>query len=171
MTESGIGEKEIDLRIKILKEDAKKRGYNLNTDELLVRELVSGILINKKRYGFESCPCRLTIGKKEDNIDIICPCDYREQDISEYGCCYCALYVSEDVEAKKKTAEPIPDRRFERQDSENHKVPDNCAGIKNLRLKYPIFRCRVCGYLCARENPPQICPICKAVSEKFEKYL
>lgn len=71
MTESGIGEKEIDLRIKNLKEDAKKRGYNLNPDELLVRELVSGILINKKRYGFESCPCRLTIGKKEDNDETI----------------------------------------------------------------------------------------------------
>lgn len=38
-------------------------------------------------------------------------------------------------------------------------------------LKYPIYRCKVCGYLCARENPPELCPICKADKDRFERIL
>ncbi len=32
----------------------------------------------------------------------------------------------------------------------------------------PVWRCKVCGYLCAREKPPGVCPICKAQRERFE---
>jgi rubrerythrin len=28
----------------------------------------------------------------------------------------------------------------------------------------------VCGYLCAREHPPGVCPICKAKRERFERF-
>jgi len=31
-----------------------------------------------------------------------------------------------------------------------------------------VWRCKVCGYLCAREKPPGVCPICKAQRERFE---
>ncbi|MGQ9817596.1 MAG: rubredoxin-like domain-containing protein, partial [bacterium] len=30
---------------------------------------------------------------------------------------------------------------------------------------------KVCGYLCARNSPPEICPICKATKERFEKFI
>jgi len=33
-----------------------------------------------------------------------------------------------------------------------------------------VWRCRVCGYLCARERPPAVCPICKATSDRFEAF-
>ena len=42
---------------------------------------------------------------------------------------------------------------------------------KELNIKYPVWRCNVCGYLCARENPPEICPICKAKKERFEIFI
>jgi rubrerythrin len=29
----------------------------------------------------------------------------------------------------------------------------------------------VCGYLCAREEAPGICPICKAKKERFERFM
>jgi len=35
----------------------------------------------------------------------------------------------------------------------------------------PVWRCKVCGYLCGREHPPDICPICKAKKERFEPFL
>ncbi|MFQ3675710.1 MAG: rubredoxin-like domain-containing protein, partial [Endomicrobiia bacterium] len=38
-------------------------------------------------------------------------------------------------------------------------------------LSLPIWRCKVCGYLCARESPPEVCPICKAKKERFEKFI
>lgn len=32
-----------------------------------------------------------------------------------------------------------------------------------------VYRCNVCGYLCAREEPPDFCPICRAKKERFEE--
>ena len=34
----------------------------------------------------------------------------------------------------------------------------------------PVWRCKVCGYLCARERPPLKCPICKADRDRFERF-
>lgn len=33
-----------------------------------------------------------------------------------------------------------------------------------------VWRCRVCGYLCARLEPPEVCPICKVPRERFEPF-
>jgi ferredoxin-thioredoxin reductase catalytic chain len=33
-----------------------------------------------------------------------------------------------------------------------------------------VWRCKVCGYLCARKNPPEVCPICKVGRERFEPF-
>jgi rubrerythrin len=38
-------------------------------------------------------------------------------------------------------------------------------------LPLPVWRCRVCGYLCARDDPPELCPICKAKKERFERFI
>lgn len=38
-------------------------------------------------------------------------------------------------------------------------------------LPYPIWRCRVCGYLSSGENPPEVCPVCKAKKDRFEKFV
>jgi ferredoxin-thioredoxin reductase catalytic chain len=34
----------------------------------------------------------------------------------------------------------------------------------------PVWRCTVCGYLCAREGPPDVCPICKVTKDRFERF-
>lgn len=33
-----------------------------------------------------------------------------------------------------------------------------------------VWRCKVCGYLCARAGPPETCPICKVSRERFEPF-
>ncbi len=71
-----------------------KKDLLLNKDKEKVLELLKGLLLNKKRYGFMSCPCRLASGELENDRDIICPCHYCKADIEEYGSCYCNLYVS-----------------------------------------------------------------------------
>ena len=175
MTESD--EKKVEQRLKEIKADASKGGYHINPDETFVKGLVSGLLTNRNRYGFESCPCRLTLGKKEDNLDIICPCDYRDADLSEFCCCYCALYVSSEIASGKSKAVAIPDRRLsekeKKKNADNIKdaKPDDLKGCRVLNLKYPVFRCRVCGYLCSRDNPPKKCPICGVDADRFEKYF
>jgi ferredoxin-thioredoxin reductase catalytic chain len=161
---------DVERRYLALKRDAEKNGYHLNPDEDFSKDLVHGLMVNEERYGFASCPCRLCVGPREVNLDIICPCDYRDSDLAEYGTCYCALYVSEEVFKGKCPVEVIPDKRGP--------VPPECLAVEEkarapatATLPYPVFRCRVCGYLCAREEPPEKCPICGAEKDRFEKFI
>jgi ferredoxin-thioredoxin reductase catalytic subunit len=87
------------------------KGYYFNPDKEKVFELMEGLLINKRRYGYMSCPCRLATGEREKDKDIICPCVYRQDDVNEYGSCYCQLYVSEEVVNGKRQLQHVPERR------------------------------------------------------------
>jgi len=151
-----------------LKKEAEAGGYHLNPDVEFTKALVESLLVNEKRYGYWNCPCRLSSGKKESDLDIICPCDYRDADINEYGACYCGLYVSAEIARGEKKAEAIPERRLpaaERAKQQKKAV----EAFTSLSL--PVWRCKVCGYLCAREAPPETCPVCKAKKERFERFI
>ncbi len=167
MEDKQINDKDIDLFFNKINADANSSGYNLNPDIPFTRSLIRGILVNSERYGYEACPCRLASGNKQEDTDIICPCDYRDIDLDQYGACYCALYVDEEIRSGKKKVLPIPDRRFNKE----KEIINNKNKIGNINLKYPIWRCKVCGYLCARENPPAVCPVCKAKKERFEIFI
>jgi ferredoxin-thioredoxin reductase catalytic subunit len=167
---------EIDGLYSKIKKDAEAGGYHLNPDEHFSKDLVKGLLVNQARYGYQSCPCRLSSGSIEKDRDIICPCDYRDADINDFGACYCGLYVDQDIFSGLKELKSIPERR-DSQDmvsvedngpQENKKkqaIPDAAS------LKLPVWRCKVCGYLCAREKPPQVCPICKVKNDRFERFF
>ncbi|MBM4446089.1 MAG: ferredoxin:glutaredoxin reductase [Chloroflexi bacterium] len=152
-----------------LDREAEADGYHLNRDKEFTRELVRGLSVNQKRYGYQACPCRLASGNRQDDIDIICPCDYRDADISEYGTCYCGLYVSPEVVKGEKQIKSIPERRPKPDDRKKAAPKPVAAGVLSLSL--PVWRCKVCGYLCARSDPPETCPICKASKDRFEKFI
>lgn len=165
----GIHPEEIDRLFKRLDREAEAGGYHLNPDTPFTKELVKGLLINEKRYGYWACPCRLASGKKEEDLDIICPCDYRDPDLTDYDACYCALYVSEGALKGEKKLQPIPERRPPEEERKKPRPEIKASGISSLPL--PVWRCKVCGYLCAREGPPEICPICKAKKDRFERFI
>ncbi len=164
-----IAPDEVDRLYRRLDREAESSGYHLNPDVEFTRELVKGLLVNEKRYGYWACPCRLASGDKMDDLDIICPCDYRDADVSEYGTCYCALYVSEPVVRGEKTIGPIPERRPPAEERARKAQAAIKGALSSLPL--PVWRCKVCGYLCARDAPPEVCPICKAKKERFERFL
>jgi ferredoxin-thioredoxin reductase catalytic chain len=153
-----------------LDSDAEKGGYHLNPDTDVTKELVRGLLTNESRYGYRACPCRLAVGEKTEDLDIICPCDYRDADLNEFGACYCSLYVSKEIKNGEKAPEPIPERRPPVRDERPQFKEPEAAG-PNSELPYPVWRCRVCGYLCARDEPPAVCPVCKATKERFERFM
>ncbi len=95
----------------MLKESQEAKGYFFNRDKDKVFELLKALLINKERYGYMSCPCRLSAADREWDRDIICPCVYREPDVEEYGSCYCNLYVSRDWNEGKIPVAYVPERR------------------------------------------------------------
>jgi ferredoxin-thioredoxin reductase catalytic chain len=166
---SEISEQEISSLADRLNREAESAGYHLNPDIEFTRELLEGLIINQKRYGYMACPCRLAAGEKQADLDIICPCDYRDPDLNEFESCYCALYVSQNVLDGIKTPEPIPERRQSGKKSTGQKPVFKLRSL--VSLDYPVWRCRVCGYLCAREGPPEVCPICKAKKDRFETFL
>ena len=94
-----------------LKKVQEPKGYYFNTDKEKVFELLEALLVNKKRYGYMSCPCRLASEEREKDKDIICPCVYRAPDVKEYGSCYCSLYVSKGWNEKKIPHTYVPERR------------------------------------------------------------
>jgi ferredoxin-thioredoxin reductase catalytic chain len=163
--------------------DAKTYGYLLTPQPDLLQMFLEGLKTNEDRYGYPSCPCRLATGNLEIDRDIICPCDYRDPDVAEYGACYCRLYVNKVVFESQNLPE-VPERRpIEKQERayspvdkpkqaqtpqtqgapESPKVP----ATPKAEIKKKLWYCKQCGYVAYREDPPYICPICKAKREMF----
>lgn len=157
--------------------DAKTYGYYLNSDPAFLSDLLEGLKKNEERYGYPACPCRVATGKLEADRDIICPCDYRDPDVAEFGTCYCALYVKKDIAEGKRPLQPIPERRpKEKQERAYSKTTQPLAsGTRSdvaiqqepSQVKKKLWYCKQCGYVVFREDPPYVCPICKAKREMF----
>ena len=162
--------------------NAEDNGYFLCPDEELLSDLIDGLATNEDRYGYGACPCRISSGIKTYDSDIICPCEYRDADVDEFGMCYCSLFVSKEVAEDPKKLGSVPERRPpEAQDAameakdkmergEMPAEPHEHTQVGTDKKGIPIWRCVVCGYLAAREIPPPICPICKAKADRFERF-
>lgn len=158
-----------------LSEEAERSGYHLNPDLEFTRGLARGLLVNESRYGYPSCPCRLASGNADEDRDIVCPCDYRDPDLAEYGACYCALYVTQGVLDGTAKLRKVPERRGSaaprpRSAGAGHRADAAVPAGPPVAAAYPVWRCRVCGYLCARDEPPEVCPICRARKDRFERF-
>lgn len=165
-----ISDAAADALLQKLQREAEASGYHLNPDREFTRELAGSLLVNQERYGYWACPCRLAAGDKAADLDIICPCDYRDADLNEFDACFCALYVGLEILEGKRPAASIPERRPPA--SQRHAARATASGAAPLgRLSQPVWRCKVCGYLCARGDPPEVCPICKAKKDRFERFI
>lgn len=102
---------EVEKLYEMLKKVQGLKGYYFNKDKDRVFELLEPLLVNKKRYGYMSCPCRLASGDRDLDKDIVCPCAYRAPDVEEYGSCYCNLYVSMAWNEEKIPHAYVPERR------------------------------------------------------------
>ncbi|MBC7356678.1 MAG: ferredoxin:thioredoxin reductase [Desulfomicrobiaceae bacterium] len=100
--------KELYEKLKAIQEP---KGYFFNKDMQMTMDLLESLLVNKERYGYMACPCRLASGKLDLDRDILCPCVYREPDVAEYGACYCGLYVSQDWNEGRIPHVTVPERR------------------------------------------------------------
>jgi len=159
--------------------DARTNGHYLNPDPKFLQSLIEGLKRNEERYGYPSCPCRLASGNFDIDRDIICPCDYRDPDVAEFGACYCALYVRKDLYEGKTELKPVPERRpIEKQskaygaasaapETKTEEKPAAAEEAKPTAPKKKLWYCKQCGYVVFREEPPYICPICKAKKEMF----
>ncbi|HEX7482012.1 MAG TPA: ferredoxin-thioredoxin reductase catalytic domain-containing protein [Candidatus Bathyarchaeia archaeon] len=163
--------------------DAKTYGYYLTPQSDLLQMFIEGLKTNEDRYGYPLCPCRLATSNFEIDRDIICPCDYRDPDVAQYGACYCRLYVNKAVFDSQNLPE-VPERRpIEKQERAYGTQITKQATAQNpqekptlsvafsqpqkAEIKKKLWYCKQCGYVVYREDPPYVCPICKAKKEMF----
>jgi ferredoxin-thioredoxin reductase catalytic subunit len=95
----------------MLRKVQEPKGYYFNEDMDMTMPLLESLLTNKERLGYMACPCRLANGEFEADKDIVCPCTYREDDVKEYGACFCALYVSKEYNDGTIEKQVVPERR------------------------------------------------------------
>jgi len=157
------------------------QGIELNPDQDFTFDLLAGILKNRERYGADYCPCRLVTGNKDIDREIICPCVYRDDDIEDFGQCFCALYVNQEWITSGQQKQ-IPDRwpsdRTEiNQESATMKQTEQTNPVASAKESQPqvtlkavtCWQCSVCGYLCLRPQAPPVCPVCGVKKDRFNR--
>lgn len=97
--------------IQYVNQCAETKKWILNKDEETFNSLIDGLLSNKIRYEYQSCPCRLATGNRDLDRDLICPCNYAPKDVEEFGACYCNLYMASDFYKKSVEFINVPERR------------------------------------------------------------
>lgn len=102
---------DVEKLYEMLKKSQEPKGYFFNKDKERVFELLEALIVNKERYGYMACPCRLASGDREHDKDILCPCVYRAPDVETFGSCFCNLYVSKEWNEEKVPHNYIPERR------------------------------------------------------------
>ena len=158
--------------------DAKTNGIYLTPQPELLDMFLEGLKTNEERYGYPVCPCRLGTGNLDLDRDIICPCDYRDPDVAQYGACYCRLYVNKAVYDSQNLPE-VPERRSVEKMARAYDTPipaenktkplteETTQPPRPATPKRKLWYCKQCGYVTYREDPPYVCPICKAKREMF----
>jgi len=74
---------------------AEQSPFFLNPDKVVVKNIITGLVRNKIKYGYAYCPCREVEGIPEKDRDNICPCRTHKEEIARQGTCECGLFVSE----------------------------------------------------------------------------
>jgi ferredoxin-thioredoxin reductase catalytic chain len=80
--------------LRILNEFCDKNDFMLNPDPKHVDFVLDGLFKNEKKHGLKLCPCRLRDGSDERDLDLVCPCNFKSQDVWEKESrCWCGLFV------------------------------------------------------------------------------
>lgn len=104
-------QEEVDKLHEVIRKIQEPKGYYFNKDYEYTCPLLEQLLITRRRYGYMACPCRFANGSYDLDKDIICPCTYREPDVTEFGACFCGLYVSKEWNDDVMPHVYVPDRR------------------------------------------------------------
>ncbi len=78
----------------LLQKITENKDFMLNPDKEKVGKIVEGLLQNEKRFKLRLCPCRLRDGTRERDLQLLCPCKFKEDEAwKNLGRCTCNLFV------------------------------------------------------------------------------
>jgi ferredoxin-thioredoxin reductase catalytic subunit len=67
--------------------------FQVNPDREKVNLLLEGIFNNEINHGFKYCPCRLITKDIEEDLKLVCPCNFLiHNTYKEKGECWCGLF-------------------------------------------------------------------------------
>jgi len=75
----------------------KQKNYTVNPNWMMSTNLKSNLCEMEATFGKRYCPCFEPSGDKELDKKMMCPCEYVEDEIKEYGTCHCALFGPADL--------------------------------------------------------------------------
>ena len=70
--------------------------FQVNPDKKRVETLLDGIRNNESNHGMKYCPCRLIAKNFEEDLKLVCPCNFRMHETykdKEDGECWCGLFI------------------------------------------------------------------------------
>jgi len=75
---------------------AEGNEFQINPNKEKVEMLLEGMFNNEKNHGLKFCPCRLITKEREEDLKLICPCNFLIHETyknKEDGECWCGLFV------------------------------------------------------------------------------
>jgi ferredoxin-thioredoxin reductase catalytic subunit len=80
--------------LEAIKKFTEKNEFQLNSDKEKVDMLLDGVVHNEKNHGLKYCPCRLITKDFQEDLALICPCNFLIHDTyREKGECWCGLFA------------------------------------------------------------------------------
>jgi ferredoxin-thioredoxin reductase catalytic chain len=73
---------------------AENNEFQVNPDKEKVTMLIDGVFDNEENHGLKYCPCRLIMKDFEEDLKLVCPCNFLIHDTyKNNGECWCGLFV------------------------------------------------------------------------------
>ncbi len=79
-----------------IEEFAKNNEFQVNPNAEKVNMLIDGVFSCDENHGMKYCPCRLIAKDFEEDLKLVCPCNFLIHDTykgKEDGECWCGLFV------------------------------------------------------------------------------
>ena len=76
----------------------EQKGYVLNPNLMMSKNLEVWLSEMEATFGKRYCPCFEPSGDRELDKKMLCPCEFIEDEIEEYGTCHCALFGRADLD-------------------------------------------------------------------------
>ena len=81
---------------KAIEKFAEGNAFQVNPDRTKVKTLLKGIFNCEENHGMKYCPCRLIAKDFEEDLKLVCPCNFRIHDTfkdNANGECWCGLFI------------------------------------------------------------------------------
>lgn len=90
--------KQVKKQDRWIRKYTKQKNYTLNPSWMMTTNLEIWLSEMEATFGKRYCPCFEPSGDAKLDKKMLCPCEFIDDEIKEYGTCHCALFGSPDLD-------------------------------------------------------------------------